>query len=814
MTAYDALRAALADRYRLERELGAGGMATVFLAHDLRHDRRVAIKVLKPELGALLGVERFLKEIRVTANLQHPAILTLHDSGEAAGLLFYVMPYVEGETLRARLVRESQLPVAAAVRIASEIAGALDYAHRHGVLHRDIKPENVLLVEGHALLADFGIALAIREAGGNRLTGTGVSLGTPQYMSPEQAMGDRVLDARTDVYALAAVTYEMLAGTPPHTGPHAQAIIAKLVAEEPRTLTRERPSTPPHVAAAVHRGLAKLAPDRFQSAAEFAEALSRPGTGAIASSDAGGALAGRGSWKSWSRDRRTLAALGVAVVATGLTSASLWRGLKTSTTSDAALRFDIGPPESLTDVRADGSRFSLAIAPDDRHVAFTAAHGDTSVVFVRALDRFTTYEVRGGEARSPFFSPDGRQLGFVRGGDLWKLNLETGDMARIGPLGEAGWNLAGAAWHPNGDIFAVGSRGVWRVASDGTPPRLVAPNDSSTGWAFAWFPTVLPNGRMLVPIGREKESRVAVLSPEGERLRELPKQFTGAPWYANGRLILATTALSIVRFDPNRLEPLDAPIELSKRSLDPDTTARFPFLQVSERGSAAWYDTEVETRELVWVTRSGSATPLSLPPAAYRGPQLAPDGHRLAVNPGREQVFVYDLRSGVRTQLGRARWSSTEPVWAPDGRMVAFALFPGPRIGGWRSQSRRRMEVRHLRRLLAEVAGERSSRRTSHLMVAGWHSTVRSGATRRMSPSSTDRPARCAASRFGASSEERASHETASSSRINRTRRDSMRSMSSPGQRSTPNGWCRRAAAMSQRGRATAPSCSTGAAIG
>ncbi|MGE0353562.1 MAG: serine/threonine-protein kinase, partial [Gemmatimonadales bacterium] len=196
------LSAALADRYRLERELGQGGMATVYLAQDLKHDRQVAIKVLKPELAAVIGAERFLTEIKTTANLQHPHILTLHDSGEVNGTVFYVMPFIEGESLRDRLDREKQLPVADAVRIATGVASALDYAHRHGVIHRDIKPENILLHDGQALVADFGISLAVSKSeGGSRMTETGMSLGTPQYMSPEQAMGERDLDARTDIYA-------------------------------------------------------------------------------------------------------------------------------------------------------------------------------------------------------------------------------------------------------------------------------------------------------------------------------------------------------------------------------------------------------------------------------------------------------------------------------------------------------------------------------------------------------------------------------------------------------------------------------------
>ncbi len=223
------LGAALAEHYAIERQVGAGGMATVYLARDLKHDRAVALKVLRPELAAVLGIERFLSEIRVTAHLQHPHILPLFDSGQAGGLIYYVMPHVEGESLRQRLEREKQLPIEEALGLAGGVASALGYAHRHGVIHRDIKPENVLFQDGQAVVADFGIALALSAAGGSRLTETGLSLGTPQYMSPEQATGDRVIDARSDIYSLASVLYEMLAGEPPHTGPTVQSVIAKVL---------------------------------------------------------------------------------------------------------------------------------------------------------------------------------------------------------------------------------------------------------------------------------------------------------------------------------------------------------------------------------------------------------------------------------------------------------------------------------------------------------------------------------------------------------------------------------------------------------
>src|SRR6202048_1745349 len=258
--------------YTIERELGAGGMATVYLSHDKKHDRKVAIKILHAELAAVLGAERFLQEIRVTANLQHPHILGLIDSGvigedagELRGRPKYVMPFIEGESLRQRLDKEQQLPVSDSVRIATEVASALDYAHRHGVIHRDIKPENILLHDGSAIVADFGIALAVTEAGGARMTQTGMSLGTPSYMSPEQAMGERVVTAKSDIYSLGAVCYEMLSGEPPFTGPTVQAIVARVMTEEPRSLTAQRRNVPPHVSDAVSHALEKIPADRFSS---------------------------------------------------------------------------------------------------------------------------------------------------------------------------------------------------------------------------------------------------------------------------------------------------------------------------------------------------------------------------------------------------------------------------------------------------------------------------------------------------------------------------------------------------------------------
>jgi TolB-like protein len=281
----DHLNAALAGRYRLERPLGEGGMATVYLAQDLRHNRHVALKVLKPELAEALGAQRFLKEIEVTASLQHPHILPLYDSGSASGALFYVMPLMRGESLRERLARDKQLPVSEAVHLVRQIAGALEFAHRQGILHRDIKPENILIQDGEALLADFGIALALSGSAESRITGTGLSIGTVQYMSPEQAAGERDLTARSDIYSLGAVAYEMLAGEPPIADSSARAMIAKLMTEAPRPLRTLRADVPSSVDEIILRALEKDPDGRFSSARAFGDALLLPGSSTPGSVD-------------------------------------------------------------------------------------------------------------------------------------------------------------------------------------------------------------------------------------------------------------------------------------------------------------------------------------------------------------------------------------------------------------------------------------------------------------------------------------------------------------------------------------------------
>jgi len=460
--------AALDDRYVIEREIGSGGMAVVYLARDRKLDREVALKVLRPELGAVLGAERFLAEIRISAQLHHPHILDLLDSGEAAGHLYCVLPYVRGESLRDKLDREHRLSIDEALKITRQIASALDYAHRQGLVHRDIKPENILMQEGEALLADFGIALAVQSAGGRRLTQSGLSLGTPQYMSPEQATGDRGIDARSDVYSLAAVLYEMLAGEPPVTGGSVQSIIAKLMTETPTRLRVLRDTVSPALEAAVARALSKTPADRFASAGEFVRALE--GTGRTAGFPLGGRRVAIGA---------LAAAALVAILGVGMRARSAPAVLD----RPAAL----GAKTQLT---TTGAVLFPAIAPDGKQLAFLTREcsgaGCSLSIAVQDVGGTATHTILEG-ARAAYgleWSPDRRNLIFTG-----KIGSRTGAYL-ISALGGEPKFLSGsiATFWAGGDslllgpalrpdsVFHVGVAGLDGVARDSI--RVVGPGQS------------------------------------------------------------------------------------------------------------------------------------------------------------------------------------------------------------------------------------------------------------------------------------------------------------------------------------------------
>ncbi|HTJ23938.1 MAG TPA: protein kinase, partial [Gemmatimonadaceae bacterium] len=465
--AHDRLAAALADRYRIERELGQGGMATVYLAHDLRHERKVAIKVLKPELAAVLGAERFVVEIKTTAALQHPHILPLFDSGEAEGFLYYVMPFVDGETLRAKLDRETQLGIEESVKIATDVADALQYAHEHGVIHRDIKPENILLANGRPMVADFGIALAVSAAAGGRMTETGLSLGTPHYMSPEQATAEKEITARSDVYSLGAVLYEMLSGDPPHTGASAQQIIMKIITEQPAPVTTLRKSVPANVAAAVSMALEKLPADRFENAKSFGQALRDPGfRRATEASTTGRAMSRRDPWRV---GLGALAVLAMAVAA--------WLGTHRGTAKVQQSRFALALPPGQELAAPGGSRIDFA--PDGRSFVYTGAGVGGEQLWLRRMNSLDAVRIAGSEgATSPVFSPDGSEIAFVT---LSPFGLKTvsvtgGQLHSIGVENASG---GGLTWASNGYIYFDAGSGLARVRPDGSGYAMVMPLDTA-----------------------------------------------------------------------------------------------------------------------------------------------------------------------------------------------------------------------------------------------------------------------------------------------------------------------------------------------
>ncbi len=570
------VRAGLADRYRIERELGAGGMATVYLAQDLKHDRQVAIKVLRPELSAVIGAERFLREIKTIANLSHPHILGLIDSGEITGTAYYVMPFVEGESLRDRLAREKQLPVADAVRLASEVAAALDYAHRHGVIHRDIKPENVMLHDGSALVTDFGIALAISSGGNTRMTETGMSLGTPHYMSPEQAMGEREITARSDVYALGAMTYEMLVGDPPFTGSTAQAIIAKVMTSEPAGLTAQRKSVPPAVEDAVLTALEKLPADRFATAAEFATALNGQGIGRT------GGRAGPPS-----RPAVHLTALYAALAITTLLAAGLAVKAFRPPKPAAVTRLTL----DLPDLRVNHTGYfgnAFTIARDGSRLAFvtrTGTAGDglggISHLMVRDLENVQPRAIPGTDgADGPFFSPDGQWIGYIADGALYKVAaIGGGAPARVAEVG-ANPILAGGAWLDDGRIvFNTPGFDLLAVPATGGQATVLVPAPPYGGMIY---PTPVPRKDVLLVTRCTNNCAQQVLVAVHLDTQALDTILVNASrgfYLPNGTLIAIMQDGSVVGapFDLDRLKFTRTPVVLltgvqSELSLIPEFT--------------------------------------------------------------------------------------------------------------------------------------------------------------------------------------------------------------------------------------------------
>jgi eukaryotic-like serine/threonine-protein kinase len=678
---------ALSGHYRLEQEIGTGGMATVYLAEDLRHSRRVAFKVLRPELAAVIGAERFLAEIRLTANLQHPHILPLFDSGEADSFLYYVMPFVEGESLRDRIRREKQLPVEEAVRIAREVADALDYAHRHGVIHRDIKPENILLHDGRALVADFGIALAASQAG-TRMTETGMSLGTPHYMSPEQAMGEREITARSDVYALGAVLYEMLTGDPPFTGSTAQAIVARVVTEAPRPLLPQRHTISEAVEAAVLTALEKLPADRFASAAQFAEALVHTGpTRTVVSG--GGTRAGTRSEGVRTRLLAPLT-LGLAAVAALAGAALGWAAARARRPAleppVPMVRFLFSGSDSAPSVDTGGP-WPAAISPDGSLLVYLVARGSSAELYVRRADQLEGHPIPGTlGGDQALFSPDGRWLEFEANSMAKKVRLD-GSAPVVIARGVAN---NGADW-TTGDELIVGAagetHGLSKVSVAGGDLAPFTTPDTARGEIEHVWPIGLPDGQAVafaIWSGTLATSELGIASLDGGPVSRLGLKGIRPLAVVDGALVyvMADGAVMAVLLDAAQRQLAGKPVPV----LDPvpvmaglnGNSAVFV-----SRGGALVSGLQGAKAQLTWLGRDGVTHPISPEIRSFGVPHLSPNGRQIAVvtaDGPRRDVWMYDLDTRTFSRL-----TSTGDVgtaeWSRDGGQLVYTAPAGR--SGW-----------------------------------------------------------------------------------------------------------------------------------
>ncbi len=720
----------LAGRYSVERELGAGGMATVYLAIDVRHQRKVALKVLHPELSAVLGPERFLKEIELTASLQHPHILPLFDSGSADGQLFYVMPFVEGETLRSRLERERQLPIGDALRIAREVADALQHAHDRGVIHRDIKPENILLQGGHASVTDFGIALAIQQAGGQRMTQTGLSLGTPQYMAPEQAMGETTVDARADVYALGAVTYEMLTGEVPFTGPTAQAIVARALTTPPAAVTETRSTVPAHVEHAVLAALAKLPADRFATARDFASALDAPALLDGIRIDGRGV---RASAHAMPLVRQLLArplVLGTMGLVLAATAASAYVAGRSSDAARDAPVHRFGGAAQVT--WEPGLEVMPAISPDGKQVAYAYGTSTRMRLYVRP--------VAGGRATAvtddttavethPQWSRDGSRLLYLSNGRVFSAPAGGGPARQEIP--GRGGHVMSATWSPDERriAFAIADTVFVRGADGTTRPLAQVLGAAGCVWSArdllactsgnAYYltpgnlfnnqsPTAIVVVRVNDGVVRQVTDSTAgnympQWSADGEWLYYLSNREGLIDLYAQrvtddgatrGMLTRLTTGLNAHSFtfsaDGRRLTYALLRESANVWSLPIDGAATVPAQQVtngrqvietiavSRDGAWLYYDSDLAGNGDIYRMRLPSGIPerLTLDPSDEFGPAPSPDGREVVFHSFRgltRNVYLLPLDGGALETVAAGPLQEGLARWSPDGRSIAFA---------------------------------------------------------------------------------------------------------------------------------------------
>ncbi len=673
------LESGLHDRYRIERQLGEGGMAVVFRATDLKHNRQVAVKVLRPELAAIIGAERFLREIHVTAQLQHPHILPLYDSGAAGELLYYVMPLIEGETLRDRLSRERQLPVDETVSLIQAVAGALDYAHRQGVLHRDIKPENILLHDRQPLLADFGIALAVSAAGDGRLTRTGLSIGTPSYMSPEQTAGDRQIDARSDIYALGCVAYECLTGEPPFTGPTHQAVVAAVMTGDPKPVVERRPAVSEMAASAIHRALERLPADRFATAAEFAAALTmgpkahlprRPskfrGPGLVALGAGAGLILGA-------------LAVRLAAPPAGRPEVRRWN----------IILPDSSPVALVTPGSLSARQTAIALSPAGDQLVYVAPKGNTTVLMMRPLDGDSVIPLPGTEgAYRPFFSPDGAWIGFFSGNLLRKVPATGGDPITLVEVDR----ITGATWATADQILVFENEGFdlhW-ISASGTRADSTVHLTTQFG-----TPDVLPGGQWAV--GKLSSGQLALLSlKDGTELavtrrgvlaldsvRQADLLFGTSPkWVQPGYLVYAAGdgVLTAMPFDGTARKVTGEPVPLIT-GVRMEAGFGYGEFTISGDGTLAYIPGRNQLYvNIAFVDPDGRIDTLPFPRGSYTQPRLSRDGTRLAAQArgeiGSWQILLMNLATGVRQQVEvEGNYRAFPASWLPSGNELMIGLW-------------------------------------------------------------------------------------------------------------------------------------------
>jgi len=666
VTHLDRIKAALVDRYVLTRELGAGGMATVYLAHDVKHDRKVAVKVLKPELAAMIGGERFLTEIKTTANLQHPHILPLFDSGSADSFLYYVMPYIEGESLRGRLNRERQLGVEESLRITRDVADALDYAHRQGVIHRDIKPENILLHDGRPVVADFGIALAISAAGGGRMTETGLSLGTPHYMSPEQATADRDLSPRSDVYSLACVLYEMLSGDPPHTGPSAQAILVRILTENPRSVSEARSAVPPHVAAVLAKALEKLPADRFESAKAFGEALSDESFTYIARTPGRGTAA-IPAQPPTTRGKRTRFIEAALVVL--LAGAAAWGWLRPEP-EEMASRFDLSLGGLEPNINAD-----VIISPDGSMIALAAGTGAEQAIYLRRVGELNFQKVLGTDgAQQASFSPDNQWIVFRKTDNtLVKVAVTGGGAMTLLSGGEI--NPFSPHWGKDDNIVITGPQGVYLIpASGGEPKRLE--NVGGTR------PFLLPDGSGVLHTG-SGGGGVSVLDFETDSSIVLIPNAQHPSYVETGHLLYVAEdgGLFAVPFDLGRHRVTGPAVRVLDRVAATFVRRGYSVSRagvlVHHEGAGTLAAGPALATKLLIMDLDGGTDTVPLPTGRRMNPRFSPDGRFIAYEMvdqsrnGETDIYTFDRVTGTNTQI-TFEGDNDDPVWSPDGTRILF----------------------------------------------------------------------------------------------------------------------------------------------